>query len=78
MIVLSVNGLLCFEEYDNCTPRCFYGDKIVVRPGLVEFFRILLRSFQVGIWSCMVEALLKNVLKVLLEDIRSRLLFVYG
>lgn len=79
VIILSVNGLLCFEKYINCTPRRFDRNNIIVRPGLLEFMRILLRSFKVGIWSCMFSTRLKKVLEVLFpEDIRSRLLFVYG
>ena len=62
------------------TIQSFYPlNNIIVRPGLLEFFKILLRSFNVGIWSCMVQSRLKKVLEVILpEEIRSWFLFVYG
>ena len=79
VIVLFGNGVLCYEQYKHFTPRRFNPNNIVVRPGLLEFFKILLRSFHVGIWSCMVPSRLKKVLQVILpEGIRSRLLFVHG
>ena len=74
-----MNGLLCFEQYDKCTPQRFDRKNIIVRPGLLEFIKILLRSFKVGIWSSMVPSRLKKVLEVLLPDqIQSKLLFFYG
>lgn len=79
VIVLSVNGLLCFEQYIKCTPRRFNPRNIMARPGLLEFFRILLNNFEVGIWSSMAPARLSKVIRYLLPDeIRLRLLFCYG
>jgi hypothetical protein len=74
-----VNGVLCFEQYDRYTPPCLNLSKIAICPGLLEFFRILLRYFHVGVWSCMQPYRLKKVLNFLLpEKLRSQLLFVYG
>ena len=71
--------LLCFEQYDKCTPQRFDRKNIIVRLGLLEFIKILLRSFKVGIWSSMVPSRLKKVLEVLLPDqIQSKNLFFYG
>ena len=79
VIVLSVNGLLCFEQYIKCTPRRFNPRNIMARPGLLEFFRILLNNFEVGIWSSMAPARLSKVIRYLLPmRIRLRLLFCYG
>jgi NLI interacting factor-like phosphatase len=79
VIVLSVNGLLCFEQYDRYTPWPLKTSNIVARPGLVEFFKILFRFFHVGIWSSMQPGRLRKVLEFLLpKRIRTRLLFVYG
>src|SRR5436305_72437 len=78
VIVQSVNGLLCFKQYIKCTPRRFNLRNIMARPGLLEFFRILLNNFKVGIWSSMAPARLSKVIRYLLPDeIRLRLLFCY-
>jgi hypothetical protein len=79
VIVLSVNGLLCYEEYDKFTPPPFNPNNIKVRPGLIQFFRLLFQYFHVGIWSCMLPIRLRKVMQYILpEDMRRQLLFVNG
>ena len=53
VIVLSVNGVLCFEDYNGFNPPVLHLANVISRPGVHDFFRILLQVFHVGIWSCM-------------------------
>lgn len=79
VIILSVNGLLCFEQYDGSTPPPLDVSKIKRRPGILEFFQILLQYFHVGIWSSMERGRLAKVLEYLLPTkVRTNLLCVYG
>lgn len=79
VIVFSVNGVLCFEDYGGSNPTQFDLKRIRRRPGLHSFFRILLKHFHVGIWSSMPIGRLRLVIEYLLpHDIRTKLLFVYG
>ena len=79
MIVLSVNDVLCFEDYNGFNPPLLHLANVISRPGLHDFFRILLQVFHVGIWSCMPPSRLDLVLAHLLPvELRSQLLFVYG
>ena len=79
MIVLSVNGVLYFEDYNGFSPPVLHLANVISRPGLHDFFRILLQVFHVGIWSCMPPSRLDLVLAhLLLVELRSQLLFVYG
>jgi hypothetical protein len=79
VIVFSVNGVLCFEDYEGINPGVFDSKRIRRRPGLHGFFRNLLNYFHVGIWSSMPAGRLRHVIQFLLpQDITSQLLFVYG
>ena len=79
MIVLSVNGVLCFEDYNGFNPSVLRLANVISRPGVHDFFRILLQVFHVRIWSCMPPSRLDLVLAHLLPvELRSQLLFVYG
>lgn len=79
VIVFSVNGVLCFEDYGGFNPAMLDFKRIRRRPGLHSFLRILLKHFHVGIWSSMPSGRLRLVIEFLLpQDIRSKLLFVYG
>ena len=53
MIVLSVNGVLCFEDYNGFNPPVLHLANVISRSRVHDFFRILLQVFHVGIWSCM-------------------------
>ena len=75
VIVLSVNGVLCFEDYNGFNPPVLYLANVICRPGLHDFFQILLQVFHVGIWSCMPPSRLDLVLAhLLLVELRSQLL----
>ena len=79
MIVLSVNGVLYFEDYNGFNPPVLHLANVISRPGVHDFFRIFLQVFHVGIWSCMPPSRLDLVLAHLLPvELRSQLLFVYG
>ena len=79
IIILLVNGVLCFEQYDQSTPPCLDLSKIKRRPDILEFFQILLQHFHVGIWSSMQPGRLAKVLEYLLpEKVWTKLLFIYG
>ena len=78
VIILSVNGVLCFEQYYQSTLPCLDLLKIKRRPGILEFFRILLQHFHIGMWSSMQPGRLKKVLEYLLpKKVRTKLLFLY-
>ena len=78
-IILSLNGALYFEQYDQSIPPCLDFLKIKRRPGILEFFKILLRHCHVGIWSSMKPGLLAKVLEYFLpEKVQTRLLFIYS
>jgi hypothetical protein len=78
-IVLSVNGVLCFEDYKGFSPPLLDLGNVICRPGIRPFFRKLLQDFHVGIWSCMPPSRLDLVLAHLLPlELRSQLIFVYG
>ena len=78
-IVLSVNGVLCFEDYKGFNPPLLDLGNVICRPGIRPFFRKLLEDFHVGIWSCMPPSRLDLVLAHLLPlELRSQLIFVYG
>ena len=75
VIVLSVNGVLCFEDYNGFNPPVLHLANVISRPGVHDFFRILLQVFHVGIWSCMPPSRLDLVLAHLLPvELRSQLL----
>ena len=79
MIVLSVNGVLCFEDYNGFSLLVLHLVNVICHPGLHDFFRILLQVFHVGIWSCIPPSQLDLVLAHLLPmELRMQLLFVYG
>ena len=79
VIVLSMNDVLCFEDYNGFNPPVLHLANVISRLGLHDFFRILLEVFHIGIWSCMPPSRLDLVLTHLLPvELKSQLLFVYG
>ena len=79
MIVLSKKSVHCFEDYNGFSPPFLDLANVICHLGLRDFFRILLRVFHVGIWSCRPLSRLDLVLvHLLLVELRSQLLFVYG
>ena len=79
MIVLSVNDVLYFEEYNGFRLLLLDLANVICRLRICAFFQMLLEVFHVGIWSSMHPSRLNLVLVHLLPlDFRLHLLFVYG
>ena len=79
MIVFLVNGILYFEEYKGFNPPLLDLVNVICYPRIQPFFQMLLEVFHIGIWSCMPPSCLDPVLAhLLLVELRSQLLFVYG
>ena len=79
MIFLSVNGILCFKDYNGFSLALLDLANVICCLGLHDIFQILLQIFHVGIWSCMPPFRLDLVLAhLLLMELRSQFFFVYG
>ena len=69
-IVLDLNGLLlkCCQQKPSTIYESIQMDSkryIVLRPGCIQFLKILLGSFNVGIWSTATESNVHQILRVL-------------
>ena len=79
-IVLDLNGLLlkrCQHKPSSIFESIQMDSKrhIILRPGCIQFLKILLEKFNVGIWSTAIESNVLQMLKTLQDTAGEILLF---
>ncbi|KAJ4907000.1 Haloacid dehalogenase-like hydrolase (HAD) superfamily protein [Raphanus sativus] len=87
LLIFSPSGILLHRGHrknrnmmpKNCCPDASHGSNLVYkRPFTQEFIKFCLERLEVGIWSSAWESNVDIILDIALEDLKDKLLFVWG